>query len=274
LLSELLEAIGQQIRVGPQDTEPIPEDDDNPPAEPDDLAAMSEWHASENAAFRASLSPDESQVLESYQAATEACEAADKAARAMQRSQYLESDLTCRWILRRVMELGWTPERFAAFDRDVNRGDTRAAQKPERIGKKYQWLAYHELAARVLDHRPLHHDSMTGTRRYEGPWQMHLRDIDPSFLLKREAPSEIDRRCWWIPVDDPLPQGDPLTDREWLVHNTSIPDFTPLLSLQRPADRSLWYPLEMSGRWREPEEAEERSGRNYRRHLTFSLAAR
>lgn len=58
-----------------------------------------------------------------------------------------------RWILNRVFDLGWTPRLFGSFDRDVNqyayRG--REANKPERIGKKYQWIAYHEFLARVSD---------------------------------------------------------------------------------------------------------------------------
>ena len=52
--------------------------------------------------------------------------------------------LAQRWILHRVFELGWTVERFGAFDRSINYRDGRAAHKPERIGKKYQWIAYHE----------------------------------------------------------------------------------------------------------------------------------
>ena len=59
--------------------------------------------------------------------------------------------LAQRWILHRVFELGWTVERFGHFDRYIDYRDGRAAHKPERIGKKYQWLAYHEFLARVAD---------------------------------------------------------------------------------------------------------------------------
>ena len=58
-----------------------------------------------------------------------------------------------RWILKRVFDLGWTKERFDKFDSGVTQYEYhgRSERKPERIGKKYQWIAYHELLARVSD---------------------------------------------------------------------------------------------------------------------------
>jgi hypothetical protein len=51
-----------------------------------------------------------------------------------------------RWILKKVLDLGWTVKRFGRFDRDINRYSDygRGSHKPERMGKKYQWIAYHE----------------------------------------------------------------------------------------------------------------------------------
>lgn len=251
----------------------IPDEGYHGPGGPDDLASLSQQYTAQIAAFRASLSPEDSHLLAQHEAAMAASGAADEDARAMQQSQYLESDFACRWIFTRVMDLGWTPERFAAFDQEVNRGDMRSAQKSERIGKKYQWLAYHELAARIFDHRPLHHDSMSGTQQYEGPWQEQLRDIDPSFLVKNVVSDMTASRYWWMPLADPFPGVESLPDSEWLIQSESIPDFAPLLSLRRPPDGSLWYPLEMSGAWKESEEVQEQNGRTLQRHLMFSLGA-
>ena len=50
-----------------------------------------------------------------------------------------------RYIQWRVFDLGWTAERFGDFDQMVNWRSGREASKPERIGKKYQWIAYHEI---------------------------------------------------------------------------------------------------------------------------------
>ena len=63
-------------------------------------------------------------------------------------------DLTLvqRYILWRVFDLGWTIERFGDFDRFQVSHWGREAAKAERIGKKYQWIAYHEILAYISDH--------------------------------------------------------------------------------------------------------------------------
>ena len=55
-----------------------------------------------------------------------------------------------RWICKRAHDLGWKQELFAEFDRQMGRGD-RYDHRIERIGKKYQWIAFHELLARLGD---------------------------------------------------------------------------------------------------------------------------
>lgn len=85
-----------------------------------------------------------------------------------------------RWLFRRTLSLGWTPELFGREDRVVGHGRGREGHKAERWGKKYQWMAYHELLARVADnYQPsrLHSDS----EAYEGLHQIiGDREIDPS----------------------------------------------------------------------------------------------
>ena len=91
-----------------------------------------------------------------------------------------------RYVLWRVFDLEWTIERFGEFDRFSIGDHGRSANKPERMGKKYQWIAYHEILAYLSDHYQYREPSFNdeGDRQYEGPWQLHVRDIDPSCTLR------------------------------------------------------------------------------------------
>ncbi len=86
-----------------------------------------------------------------------------------------------RWVFGRTLSLGWTPQRFGSQDRIVGhdrRG--RESHKAERWGKKYQWMAYHELLARVADNFQTSR-LYTDDQPYEGLNQiLGGRDIDPS----------------------------------------------------------------------------------------------
>ncbi len=91
------------------------------------------------------------------------------------------TDSARRWVFRRTLSLGWTPKLFGEQDRDLGRGVRgREEHKSERWGKKYQWMAYHELLARVADNYQasrLYEDGVP----YEGLHQIiGDREIDPS----------------------------------------------------------------------------------------------
>ncbi len=120
------------------------------------------------------------------------------------------ADRAKRWIFMRVLRLGWTPQQFGKKDRYL--GQERAgrdAHKAERWGKKYQWIAYHELLARVADN---FHTARrySDHQDYEGLHQIIAdREIDPSLppipfnqLYEPEAgndtwrPSSVDFPGW------------------------------------------------------------------------------
>ncbi len=96
--------------------------------------------------------------------------------------------LAQRWILNRVFELGWSPELHGEFDNQLD-GYGRMGQKPERIGKKYQWIAYHELLALVSDHFKMRKNQWDEKQDelYKGPWNPYIRDIDPSFIITNDS---------------------------------------------------------------------------------------
>jgi hypothetical protein len=91
------------------------------------------------------------------------------------------ADRAKRWVFMQVLRFGWTPNQFGEADGHLGRGVSgREAHKAERWGKKYQWMAYHALLARIADNFHSarrysdHHD-------YEGLHQIIAdREIDSS----------------------------------------------------------------------------------------------
>jgi hypothetical protein len=82
-------------------------------------------------------------------------------------------------VLWRVQQLGWTAERFSQVDKAIEAdrrhyGRDEEHDKVDRYGKKYSWIAYHELEGFLRDNELL----MRGDSNR--PFDM---DIDPSFPL-------------------------------------------------------------------------------------------
>lgn len=149
-----------------------------------------------------------------------------------------------RYVLWRAFGLGWTTERFGHFDRFSVSHNGREASKAERIGKKYQWIAYHEILALVSDryqYREAHREE-EGDQAYEGPWQEHLRDIDPSCTLRRlPGGTSWDGHAisWWGSTPYSA-WGDPGKPRDWVQYTDDLPTVEELLVVSDPADGTRW----------------------------------
>jgi hypothetical protein len=182
--------------------------------------------------------------------------------------------LVQRWILQRVFELGWTLEKFGRFDRYIDYQDMRDANKPERIGQKYQWIAYHEFLARVADNFEFRGEDWYKPKvdKYDGPWQgMSLRDIDPSWVLpKTKQTSSWDgfQQTWWAPAQV---QWDPLlTDTEWIRNSADLPAVEPLIAVIDPRDNSHWLTLKGSYRWEHVNDGDNSDSLYPKRTLQYS----
>jgi len=180
-----------------------------------------------------------------------------------------------RWILKRVMDLGWTVERFGVFDRYTlgfsNTG--RAANKVERIGKKYQWLAYHEFLAHLADNLEFREDTWSQQPdEYVGPWQLWLRNIDPSCLLKstKRIKWESNTTAWWAPVmfEDWSVEAD---DTQWLKRRDLLPEISPLPIVTCPETGKEWFVLECAYNWEEPTAPEKDKFDTRRRSIWYML---
>ena len=181
-----------------------------------------------------------------------------------------------RWMLKKVFDLGWTVERFGTFDRTVdsyaNRG--RSAHKPERIGKKYQWIAYHEFLAHVSDNFEYRGDSWSGQpEKYEGPWQItYVRDIDPSYVLPRTERERWQFRTapWWFPASYNHWDAEP-DNATWLRSAMDLPAVEPLLEVVDPADGSKWFVMETFYQWEQPTPLGEERWKTPRRQLWYMV---
>jgi hypothetical protein len=169
-----------------------------------------------------------------------------------------------RFVFQRCIELGWTPALFGSFDTSLSsRG--RDSHKPERFGKKYQWIALFELLARLTDNFT-YHDWGT-VKTYEGAWQLHLRDLDPTLPPERievrdqeeydRAPTfPVDQRpAWWSPDEptfDEVVRGE---EGRWAEVTADLPTPDRLLRVTDP-EGVRWVVVEGYHNWREdPDDA-------------------
>lgn len=121
-------------------------------------------------------------------------------------------------IKHRIVELGYSPDRFDSADKMIGEGSWRAERREEsktdRYGKKYSWIAFFEMYGLGLDHVTL------------SEWRSAQRasdaDIDPSF----PEPAKI----WTPPLPDPFAKS-PTKPRAWLA-NGPTPDYKNLLHIE------------------------------------------
>ena len=133
-----------------------------------------------------------------------------------------------RYVLNRVVGLGWTADRFGPFDGHLHTAGNygRTEHKSERIGKKYQWIAYHEILSYLADHFQFCQEWGDGGR-YQGPWQIGRRDIDPSaaFTLPfgLEGESAGTESNWWAPTTFDHWNLD-IPTHNWIMDNGDLPE--------------------------------------------------
>ena len=230
---------------------------------PPEVAALESKQEEARRALDAVLSDEHAQRLEKIQTAP-------KVQRGGPRFDLREIQ---RYVLWRVFDLGWTIKRFGYFDRFSVGPQGRAASKAERIGKKYQWIAYHEIMALVADHYQYRERFREddGDQVYEGPWQGHFRDIDPSCTLK-SLPGGTTRDgltdLWWGAARYDS-WGDPDRSRDWVMNTDDLPRVEDLLLVTDPTDGSRWVNGQGSFSWEQKPPADRESSEIERRDLWY-----
>ncbi|WP_141731324.1 hypothetical protein [Oligoflexus tunisiensis] len=95
-------------------------------------------------------------------------------------------------VLEGVYRLGYDPQLHGMFDRYLERDSGRRADKPERIGKKYQWISYFNVLGLLIDQCVY---NRYGQEILEDPLLDdvgYVDQIDPTLTLR----SEKDLRKW------------------------------------------------------------------------------
>lgn len=154
------------------------------------------------------------------------------------------------FIFDRVIDLGWTPEILGSIDKSISRYSERD-DRLERIGKKYQWIAYWEILGRLADNYPMRrrYDELPGGT-FDEPNDIDDPDIDPSCLLK----SPVNRawksteQTWFAPKSAAFP---PVLDRSWVTTNEGLPTPGALINVASTEDSSTWVMLEGHLSWEE-----------------------
>ena len=155
-----------------------------------------------------------------------------------------------RLVFSRIVRLGWDPQLFAAFDSNVYTG-MRNAHESERIGKKYQWIAFHEILARISDNFAFRGQWLSDDiSKYKGPWQIYRRDVDPSCLSRPIEVSKNHGECWWSKVS--YSNWRPtVADAQWIKMKTNLPNQKQLIQVN-DKEKKTWLVLEGSFEWVQP----------------------
>lgn len=159
-----------------------------------------------------------------------------------------------RWIANRAIEFGWTSARFTDFERNHDARKGREGHKAERFGKKYQWIAHHELLARLADNfHPAYESWNQDPMVYQGPWSWYGRDFDPSLppstrigeanVCKVEYREGHDWAGLISPVLDPS-----VPAKEWVA---KVDDLPPTTSIFEPTDVAgrRWIAIQRYSTW-------------------------
>ncbi|AZC00263.1 hypothetical protein DKE52_005700 [Acinetobacter pittii] len=134
-----------------------------------------------------------------------------------------------KWIYKRAMDLGWDAKLFNEFESYLPY-EGRGRPSIERIGKKYQYIAYHEYLAYLIDSYQIKSQSYmsySSAEDFLGSWQLDLRDIDPTLFIRTtyDQWGSSSNSTWWQPITMYFTESMDLQIlKDWLWNKENIPD--------------------------------------------------
>lgn len=182
------------------------------------------------------------------------------------------------WLVKRAYELGFDVQshgRYDQFAKDWTFNSTE--DRIDRIGKKYQWIAFHEIMGILSDNfkykNDYANDGSGGYELFHGTWQSFLRNINPSMIARKKSDEfelsyndlETEKQKWYR--DEIYDNWNyPDTDESWASLIEDLPE--PVSMIQKIDDEGLeWLALNHSVSWDEPKSiGKEKYQRELKRH--------
>lgn len=147
-----------------------------------------------------------------------------------------------RLIFLEAIKLGWDKELFEEFDNRVgHRG--RMEHQTERIGKKYQWIAFYKVLARLTDNYE-YQDEIYENKisKYQGTYKSYLRNIDPTTILKEKSKN---KNKWWFNTNNDF-ENKSISNKEWMSSVEKLPSISSLVQLKNEDNEYLLHSMNFS----------------------------
>lgn len=166
-------------------------------------------------------------------------------------AKYFDLRIAQRLIFSKVLELGWNPQMHLSFDKEIGTGRGRDTTPHERIGKKYQWIAYYQYMALLSDNF-IKQGRWGGKQEkpYQDPWDPYLRNIDPTILISKTGnyDDEQPQQYWWMNDDE---FNWDYSKEDWVKEAIPLPNIANILRVKDGNDEE-WLILEGYPSWSEP----------------------
>lgn len=167
--------------------------------------------------------------------------------------------LASRFVAWNCLRLGWSAERFDAFDTghySEHGGRSMPSGRTERIGKKYQWIGWHTFLAYLADNYEMRAGRREDDGRgYDNPAQVDVPMHDPSRWLQVVGPSDQckDEAFWRIPSQPIWPLPDIKEMIKWVASDSHdlLPADVIACTPQLPRDwgDGPWFRLAAEHTW-------------------------
>jgi energy-coupling factor transporter ATP-binding protein EcfA2 len=167
---------------------------------------------------------------------------------------------------------GYTEEKHGNYEKSISY-DGRQPRSIERIGKKYQWIAMHELLARVTDNikrQSKYEYDMEGNIPYQGSWEPFVRDIDPTVLIKKEGylkKDEANYKYWW---ENDFKFNFCCSEDEWLSNVDELKVFKDIFR-SKDGENNNWLKIQAYPQWSEPQKIGEKGWGSAKKEIWIHL---